>query len=241
MTFEQDPNQQQPPPPPYNFMANPEYDAKNQPFSQGSGADESQHQQTSYQSIGNSVPNNNNAASSSSHHQEGGGTSGERLVQGIVTSFRNFYQEQRQSYQEFANNYNQQQQQQEQQRAPSSTVSVPSSFLAPLSYFIGFFGALVIILLVKRDRYVRFHAYQSLGFQVIMTLGWLAFFWIRFVNWLLGVVGFCLMLVCMIKAWKNAKTGKLFKLGPLGDWAEARADKNLELPTFNGNNSNNQQ
>ncbi|MCX7921688.1 MAG: DUF4870 domain-containing protein [Clostridia bacterium] len=96
---------------------------------------------------------------------------------------------------------------------------------ALLSYLFAAVGGLVFILIEKENRFVRFHAMQSL-----LTFGglWIASIVARFVPGLGGLLGvliglaqFVLWIVCMVKAYK----GEWFKLPVVGDIAEQQINK----------------
>ncbi len=89
-----------------------------------------------------------------------------------------------------------------------------------LAYLLGFVTGIIFLLVEKKSRYVRFHAAQStvlfLGLFVIkFVLGFIPILgWITGV--LLGLLGFVLWIVCMIKAIKHED----FKLPIVGNIAE---------------------
>ena len=89
-----------------------------------------------------------------------------------------------------------------------------------LCYVLGWISGLVFILIEKENKFVRFHAMQSIiVFGIIFVarfiLGWIPFIgWI--ISWLLYVLALVLWIVLMIKAYQGAK----FKLPWAGDLAE---------------------
>ncbi len=89
-----------------------------------------------------------------------------------------------------------------------------------LCYVVGWIGGLVFLLLEPGNRFVRFHALQS-----IIVFGALNIIWIPvqfipflalFVGWILGGLGFVLWIVLMVKAYQ----GVIYKLPVAGDLAE---------------------
>lgn len=91
-----------------------------------------------------------------------------------------------------------------------------------LCYVLGWVSGIIFLLLEKENKFVRFHAIQSIvvfgALSVIMIiLSWIPF--IRyFINWLLAVLGFILWIVLMVKAYQGNK----YKLPWAGDFAEKR-------------------
>ena len=98
-----------------------------------------------------------------------------------------------------------------------------------LCYVLGWISGLVFLLLEKDDKFVRFHAIQSIfTFGVISAFAFvlgmftlIPFVWIFFliVNSLVGVLAFILWIVLMIKAYQGEK----YKLPIAGDFAEKQA------------------
>ncbi|MCL5675895.1 MAG: hypothetical protein M1120_02080 [Patescibacteria group bacterium] len=88
--------------------------------------------------------------------------------------------------------------------------------MGALAYLLGFVTGIVLLLVEKKDKFVRFHAAQStVVFGILFVLGM-----VPVVGWVLGVViapvSFILWLVLMWKAYQ----GEMFKLPICGDWAE---------------------
>jgi len=89
-----------------------------------------------------------------------------------------------------------------------------------LCYLAGWITGLIFFLIEKENRFVRFHAMQSLitfgGLGVLLFI--LSF--VPILGWLvmlgLYVVGFILWIVLMVKAYQ----GEMFKLPVIGDIAE---------------------
>ena len=89
-----------------------------------------------------------------------------------------------------------------------------------LSYLAGWITGLVFILLEQENKFIRFHAMQSIiVFGSIFVVG-TVIGWIPFLGWaitaVLGVLGFILWIILMVKAYQ----GELFKVPWAGDLAE---------------------
>ena len=85
-----------------------------------------------------------------------------------------------------------------------------------LCYALGWVSGLVFILLEKENRFIRFHAMQSIivfGFASIVGM---FFFWNPFIGWLVSGLAFALWIVLMVKAYQ----GEMYKLPVAGDLAE---------------------
>lgn len=115
-----------------------------------------------------------------------------------------------------------------------TSMGMQANVAAGLSYVLGWVTGLVFFLVEKQNRFVRFHAMQSiLFFGGLSVLGIiLNFVWgfgipfISFValciNGLLGLVAFVGWIVLLI----NGFQGKYFKLPVIGDYAEKYANSN---------------
>ncbi len=99
-----------------------------------------------------------------------------------------------------------------------------------LCYVAWWISGLVFFLLEPDNKFVRFHALQSIiAFgpitAALLVIG--AVSWIPILGWLLGAIGIIISIIaviiwiiCMVKAWQ----GQMFKL----PWAGDLAEKNLK-------------
>ena len=106
---------------------------------------------------------------------------------------------------------------------PSSTGLQPN-VAAGLSYLFVWVGGLVFFLIEKQNRFVRFHAMQSLIFFGSITilsivLGYIPY--ISLLTWVLDLVAFVGWIFLMIQGFQ----GKYFKLPVIGDYAEKYANR----------------
>ena len=130
-----------------------------------------------------------------------------------------------------------------QAQAPTAAPGgIASNVAAMLTYlplcFIGLVCAILFAFVLepyKRDRFIRFHAWQSLALHVVYIVFWIG--WMIFsmiltaitpklaiitvpVFMLVGLGALVLIVILMVKAYGN----QLYKLPVLGDWAEKRAN-----------------
>jgi len=97
-----------------------------------------------------------------------------------------------------------------------------------LCYVLGWISGIVFILIEQENKFVRFHAVQSIvtfGSITIVSialsiLGLIPFLGVAFdiVNWIIGLLAFVLWIVLMVKAVQRTK----YKLPWAGDFAEKR-------------------
>ncbi|HEU5227313.1 MAG TPA: DUF4870 domain-containing protein [Ktedonobacteraceae bacterium] len=115
--------------------------------------------------------------------------------------------------------------------AGPTSMGMDQNVAAGLSYVLGWVTGLVFFLMEKQNRFVRFHAMQSIlffgGLSILYIvldiaanlpfLGFLSFC----VSGLLGIVGLVGWIVLLI----NGFQGKYFKLPVIGDYAERYANQ----------------
>jgi len=98
---------------------------------------------------------------------------------------------------------------------------LPRNMAAALCYVGVWVTGLIFLLLEKEDKFVRFHAMQSLATFGALTI--LAM--VPIVGWFLSpfvmLAGFVLWLVCIFKAYQ----GEEFKLPIVGDFAKKQLEK----------------
>jgi len=101
-----------------------------------------------------------------------------------------------------------------------SSTGLDANVAGLLCYVLGWVSGLVFVLLEQESKFVRFHAMQSIYvFGVIniagIILGWIPFIG-GFLAGIIGLLGFVLWIVLMIKAYQGVE----FKLPWAGDFAE---------------------
>lgn len=91
-----------------------------------------------------------------------------------------------------------------------------------LCYVLGWISGLVFILIEKENKFVRFHAMQSIIVFGALTIASFILGSIPFIGivlgWLISVLGIILWIVLMVKAYQ----GQRYKLPWAGDFAEKR-------------------
>lgn len=101
-----------------------------------------------------------------------------------------------------------------------TSTGMQPNLAALLSYLVGFITGIVFYVLEKDNKFVRFHAMQSIitfGFlfvvgmflSILPVIGWM-------LGYLLWILDFVLWIILMIKAYN----GERFKLPVVGDIAE---------------------
>ena len=89
-----------------------------------------------------------------------------------------------------------------------------------LCYVLGWVSGLILLLIETENKFVRFHAVQSIIVFGALSIVGLVFGWIPWFGWvissLVGLLGFVLWIVLMVKAYQ----GVMYKLPVAGDLAE---------------------
>ena len=89
-----------------------------------------------------------------------------------------------------------------------------------LCYLAGWITGLIFFLIEKENRFVRFHAMQSIITFGSLTVLFMILGFIPFVGWMLMPILAILQLVLWIVLMVKAYQGQLFKLPMIGDMAE---------------------
>jgi uncharacterized membrane protein len=91
-----------------------------------------------------------------------------------------------------------------------------------LCYVAGWVSGLVFLLLEKKDKFVRFHAIQSIVVFGAINLAYLIVFWIPYIwffGWIFWAFGVVLWIILMVKAYQGQKP----KMPVAGDIAAKNA------------------
>lgn len=117
---------------------------------------------------------------------------------------------------------------------PTSTGLQPN-IAAGLSYVLGWVTGLIFFLIEKQNRFVRFHAMQSLlffgGLTVIrIILSVIGALGLPFLGLFTGLIGFAVVIIGLV-GWIvlmiNGFQGKYYKLPIVGDYAEQYANQGI--------------
>jgi len=92
-----------------------------------------------------------------------------------------------------------------------------------LCYVLGWISGIVFILIEPENKFVRFHAIQSIVVFAVLNVAGVILRWIPFIGgifaWIISAIGFILWIVLMVKAYQ----GNRYKLPWAGDFAEKRS------------------
>ncbi len=106
-----------------------------------------------------------------------------------------------------------------------SSTGLDENVAGLLCYVLGWVSGLVFFLLETENKFVRFHAIQSILVFGVLNIALIVLGWIPFIGGvfggLIGVLGFVLWIILIIKAYQGVK----FKLPWSGNLAEKWAGK----------------
>jgi len=101
-----------------------------------------------------------------------------------------------------------------------TTMNLEENVAGALCYVLVWVTGIIFYIMEKDNKFVRFHAMQSIIVFLPLMILWSIFQWIfwltPFIGWLIGILMFILWLVLMLKAYQGEK----FKLPVVGDIAE---------------------
>jgi uncharacterized membrane protein len=94
-----------------------------------------------------------------------------------------------------------------------------------LCYLFGWVTGIIFYIIEPKNKFVRFHAVQSIALTVVLMVIYFILFIIPVIGWiisgLLGFAFFFLWIFLMYQAYK----GKMYKLPVIGDFAEKQASQ----------------
>ena len=107
----------------------------------------------------------------------------------------------------------------------SETNNTASSGLQPnvaglLCYLLTWVTGIIFLIIEKNNKFVRFHAFQSIIVFGVLWLIYVIFIWTVIVPIIIWIVMVISWIFLMIKAYQ----GKMFKVPLIGNWAEKLAN-----------------
>ena len=107
---------------------------------------------------------------------------------------------------------------------PKTSTGLDENVAGLLCYVLLWVSGIVFLLLEKENKFVRFHAIQSIIVFAVLNLIGAILKWIPviggFFAWSIGVLGFILWVVLMVKAYQGIR----YKIPWAGDFAEKLED-----------------
>jgi uncharacterized membrane protein len=102
----------------------------------------------------------------------------------------------------------------------STSTGLQENVAGLLCYVFGWITGIIFLIIEPKNKFVRFHAFQSIIVFGILTIASMIFGWIPFINiaigTIIGVIGF----ICWIVGIVTASQGKKYKFPFAGNYAE---------------------
>jgi uncharacterized membrane protein len=89
-----------------------------------------------------------------------------------------------------------------------------------LCYLAWWVTGIIFLIIEKENKFVRFHAYQSIFTFGAITIVQIILAFIPIIGWILGLIVWILSVILWIVCMLRANQGKLFKLPIVGNLAE---------------------
>ncbi|WKA50062.1 DUF4870 domain-containing protein [Planococcus liqunii] len=105
----------------------------------------------------------------------------------------------------------------------STSIGLHENIAGSLAYLLGFFTGFVLLLIERENRFVRFHAIQSIYLSISFLIVFVTMGMLPVVGWLSGVILSPIGLVLWIILMLNAYNGKYSKIAYIGEIAEKQA------------------
>lgn len=104
-----------------------------------------------------------------------------------------------------------------------TSMGLEENIAGVLCYILTWITGIVFLILEKENKFVRFHAWQSIAtFLPLTILAWI-FGMIPFIGWAISTLIWILMVILWLVLMFKAYQGEKYKLPIAGDFAEARA------------------
>jgi uncharacterized membrane protein len=104
-----------------------------------------------------------------------------------------------------------------------TSIGLEQNIAGLLCYVLGWLTGLVFLILEKENKFVRFHALQSIATFGALTVVIIILNFIPFIGWILAwlvnILGLVLWIILMVKAYQ----GQTYKLPWAGNFAEKQA------------------
>ena len=112
----------------------------------------------------------------------------------------------------------------EEKKQPTSS-GMEQNLAGMLSYLVGFVTGIIFLLIEKENKFVRYHAIQSIGLSVALILIYTVLSFIPFIGWLIGLLLSPATMVLAIYVMWQAYQNKYVKLPIISQIAEEQINK----------------
>ncbi|MDN7244510.1 DUF4870 domain-containing protein [Planococcus shenhongbingii] len=102
----------------------------------------------------------------------------------------------------------------------NTSIGLTENIAGSLAYLFGFFSGFILLLIERENRFVRFHAFQSIYLSIVFFTVFTLLGMLPMIGWLSGVILSPIGLVLWIILMLNAYNGKYSKIIYIGQFAE---------------------
>lgn len=106
-----------------------------------------------------------------------------------------------------------------------TSIGLEPNIAGLVCYLFGFVSAIILLLIEKNSRYVRFHAMQSLLMSVALLFAVFTLTIIPFIGWVMSLLIIPLSFILWIFMMYKAYQGEWYKLPWIGDFTKQLVDK----------------
>jgi len=100
-----------------------------------------------------------------------------------------------------------------------TSLGLTPNLTAALAYVFGFVSGIIVFIIEKENRFVRFHAMQSMLLSLVIFVFNIVVSFIPVLGPFLGIIVFVIGLVCWVTALIKAAKGEYYRLPFIGDYA----------------------
>jgi len=101
-----------------------------------------------------------------------------------------------------------------------TSMGLEENIAGVLCYVLGWITGIVFLILEKENKFVRFHAWQSVATFLPLWVIWWIFMWIPFIGWMISWLIVILIVILWLVLMFKAYQGEMYKLPIAGDFAE---------------------
>ncbi|RZN34334.1 MAG: DUF4870 domain-containing protein [Methanophagales archaeon ANME-1-THS] len=101
-----------------------------------------------------------------------------------------------------------------------TSMGLEENIAGVLCYILTWITGIVFLILEKENKFVRFHAWQSIATFLPLWIIGLIFTWIPFIGWAISTLIWILMVILWLVLMFKAYQGEMYKLPIAGDFAE---------------------
>lgn len=108
---------------------------------------------------------------------------------------------------------------------PKQSTGLDQNIAGLLCYLCWFITGIIFLLIEKENRFIRFHAMQSIAVSVVLFVASIVLSFIPIIGWLIGLLLMPISLILWIFMMYKAYNGEHYKLPIVGDFSEKQINQ----------------